>query len=154
MDFQTLAQHLYAQYPNEETKPWIRELILVHEDYDQGEHRYEFQRMIWSACEHFGETLLTEAERTRIFDAIRRGPSKENFRGWMEWGRNSPKSDSSNASIYFHRKQFRPFEFCAIWQICNLLPRVRNRAPIADEDYPPFKLEMQWTMSAITRRPC
>ena len=31
--FKRLRQHLYAQYPNERTKPWIRELILEHESY-------------------------------------------------------------------------------------------------------------------------
>ena len=30
--FKRLRQHLYAQYPNDITKPWIRELILEHED--------------------------------------------------------------------------------------------------------------------------
>ena len=73
--FQTrLRQHLYAQYPNEQTKPWIRELILEHEDYHQWEHHYEFQQMIRNACEHFGASLLTEAERAQIFDAIRQWP--------------------------------------------------------------------------------
>ncbi|MDE0554592.1 MAG: hypothetical protein OXI24_10280, partial [Candidatus Poribacteria bacterium] len=31
--FKRLRQHLYGQYPNELTKPWIRELILAHKDY-------------------------------------------------------------------------------------------------------------------------
>ena len=52
--FKRLRQHLYAQYPNGQTKPWIHELILGHKDYNRWEHRYEFQRMIRSACEHFG----------------------------------------------------------------------------------------------------
>ena len=74
--FKRLRHHLYALHPNKQTKQWIREQILTHEGYGSWEHRYEFQQMIRRACEHFKETLLTESERTRIFDAILDGPIK------------------------------------------------------------------------------
>ena len=77
--FKRLRQHLYAQFPNEKTKPWIRELILEHEEYHLWEYHYEFQQMIRRACEHIGETLLSEAERTQIFDAIYSGPTRKGF---------------------------------------------------------------------------
>ena len=142
--FKRLQQHLYAQYPNETTKPWIRELILTHVDYDQWEHRYEFQRMIWSACKQFGAALLTEAERTRIFDAIRRGPSKEKFRGWMEWlGQEFTEENFLQHQHRFHRRQFRPFELVLFGEYATYFQEleVTAKAPISDEDYPPFKLE-------------
>ena len=44
--FKRLRQHLYAQYTAEQTKPWIRELIIWHEGYHLWDHHYEFQRMI------------------------------------------------------------------------------------------------------------
>ena len=74
--FKRLRHHLYAKHLNEQTKPWILELILTLEYYNRWNHSYEFQLMIRRACEHFGETLLTGEERTQIFDAILGGPSK------------------------------------------------------------------------------
>ena len=52
--FMRIRQHLYALYPNEQTKPWIRELILAHKDFGKWEYQFEFQRMIRLACENFG----------------------------------------------------------------------------------------------------
>ena len=105
--FRRLRQHLYAFCPSEQTRPWIRELILQHRDYGRWEHRYEFQRMIRLACEHFGEELLTEDERSRIFDAILQGPSEEEFREWL--GDQFTKTDFHQRRQYFHRQQLRPF---------------------------------------------
>ena len=81
--FTRLRHHLYASYPNEQTKLWIREAILAHEDYGRWEYHYEFSRMIRRACEHFGAALLTEEERTQIFNTILSGPSKTGFQEWM-----------------------------------------------------------------------
>ena len=125
--FKRLRQHLYAQYPNEKTKPWIRELILGREDYDRWEHPYEFQQMIRSACEHFGETLLTEAERTQIFDAIRKGPSEDNFRGWMKFiGEEFTEENFQQRQHRFHRRQFRPFASVLFGEYAVELPTVRR----------------------------
>ena len=142
--FKRLRQHLYAQYPNEATKPWIRELILAHEDYDQWEHRYEFQQMIRSACEHLGAALLTKAERTRIFDAIRRGPSKEKYRGWIELLEEEfTEEDFQKRQHRFHRRQFRPFKSVLFGEYATYFQEleVATNARITDEDYPPFKTE-------------
>ena len=124
--FKRLRQHLYAQYPNEITKPWIRELILEHGEYHLYKHHYEFQRMIRSACEYFGEKLLTEAERTQIFDAIRRGPSKERFQPHQR---------------HFHRLQFRPFKSVLFGEYETFFQELEGKAtaPICDDDYPPTK---------------
>ena len=141
--FKRLRQHLYAQYPNEATKPWIRELILAHGYYNQWEHRYEFQRMIQNACDHFGGVLLTEVERTRIFDAIRRGPSKEKYRGWMELLEEEFTEENFQQHQHlFHRRQFRPFESVLFGEYATYFQKleVAADAPITDEDYPPFKI--------------
>ncbi|MYA70409.1 hypothetical protein F4Y19_10055, partial [Candidatus Poribacteria bacterium] len=108
--FKRLRHHLYAQYPNKETKPWIRELILTHKDYGLWEHYFEFQQMIRGACKHFKDTLLSEEERIRIFDAILKGPSKENYRHWIEgWlGEEFTEERFKERQQRFHWMQLRP----------------------------------------------
>ena len=137
--FKRLRQHLYAQYPNGQTKPWIYELILGHKDYNRWEHRYEFQRMIRSACEHFGGTLLSEAERTQIFDTIRIGPPKEDFQKRMDGEFTEEKFLQHQRS--FHRKQFKPFEPLLFGKYATYFRELEDKAadPISDEDYPPIK---------------
>ena len=110
--FKRLRHHLYAKYPNKETKSWIRELILTHKDYGLWEHHFEFQQMIRLACEHFKDTLLSEEERTRIFDAILKGPSKENYRHWIEeWlGEEFTEERFKERQQRFHWMQLTPFE--------------------------------------------
>ena len=137
--FKLLRQYLYAQYPNEQTKPWIREIILEHEEYHLWEYRYEFQRMIRSACEHFGETLLTEAERAQIFNAIRSGPPKENFQKLM--GEKFTEYDFRQHQRGFHRKQFKPFESLLFGEYATYFRELEDKAtdPISDEDYLPIR---------------
>ena len=67
--FQQLRMRLYTEYPAS-AKPWIRELILTHEGYGTNPFAQNFWDMIKSACEKFGEELLTRAELTEIFEAI------------------------------------------------------------------------------------
>ena len=100
--FERLRQHLYALHPNDQTKPWIRELILGYNDYAKGpRYPYEFQLMIRRAFEHFGTSLLTEDERTRIFDLILSGPER--------LGDQSNGADFEQWTREFHRLQLRPF---------------------------------------------
>ena len=149
--FKRLRQHLYAQYPNEETKPWIRELILEREGYDQSQHSYEFQQMIRASCDHFQEELLTKEERTRIFDVILGGPSKEEFREWL--GEKFTEERFQKHQHYFHRRQFAPFapvlfgEYKAYFQV------LENEAddPVSDEDYPPYEVESGWVSNRSPR---
>ena len=137
--FKRLRQHLYAQYPSEQTKPWIRELILGHEDYHLWEHRYEFQRLIRRACEYFGTSLLTEAERVPIFDAIRSGPSKANYQAWLDKEFTEEKFQQFQRA--FHGKQFKPFEPLLFGEYATYFRELEDKAtdPISDEDYPPIK---------------
>ena len=140
--FKRLRHHLYAQYPNEKTKPWIRELILIHKDYGLWEHHFEFQQMIRLACEHFKDTLLTEEERIRIFDAILKGPSKENYRHWIEgWlGEKFTEERFKERQQRFHWMQLRPFEFILFGKYETHFQKLQDEInkPISDEDYPPF----------------
>ena len=142
--FKRLRQHLYAQYPNEETKPWIRELILECENYDQSQHFYEFQQMIRAACDHFKEELLTREERTRIFDAILSGPSKEEFREWL--GEKFTEERFQKRQHYFHRQQFAPFASALFGEYKAYFRELGGEFgeaddPIFDEDYPPFEVK-------------
>lgn len=105
--FERLRQHLYALFPTQQTKPWIREFLLGKGDYDTRTHRYEFQQMVRSACEHFGEELLTEEERAKVFEAVLRGPPKE--RHMALWGDGFSEELFERRRRYFHRIQLRPF---------------------------------------------
>lgn len=145
--FKRLRHHLYAQYPNKETKPWIRELILTHKDYGLWEHHFEFQQMIRLACQHFKDTLLSEEERTRIFDAILQGPSKENYRHWIEgWlGDKFTEERFKERQQRFHWMQLRPFESILFGKYEARFRELENKInkPISDEDYPPYKNEVR-----------
>ena len=140
--FKRLRQHLYARYPNEQTKPWIRKLILEREDYDQAQHTYEFQQMIRRSCEHFGETLLRKKERTGIFNAIYSGPSKEDFRNFM--GEKFTEEGFQKRQHYFHRQQFKPFASVLFGEYKTHFQELETEAddPISEEDYLPFKTEV------------
>ena len=108
--FKRMRQHLYAQNPSEQTKPWIRELILNHREYHLWDHPYEFQQMIRSACEYFRESLLSKEERDQIFNAIRSGPSKTNHQSWlMLVGEEFTEDGFMRRRRHFHRLQFNPF---------------------------------------------
>ena len=136
--FKRLRQHLYSLNPNEQTLPWIRAFILEHKDYAKWEHHYEFQLMIRKACEYFGASLLSEEERTEIFEAILSGPSKENYRekmsdqfaeeGFQQWQQN------------FHRRQLRPFARLLTGEYQNYFQELEDASDEEspdDEDYSP-----------------
>ena len=133
--FKRLRHHLYAQYPNEETKPWIRELILEYGDYHQSQHPYEFQQMIRFASKHFGETLLTKEERTQIFNAVCTGPSKKNY---QEWRRNGfTEENFQEHQRYFHRMQLLPFAPVLFGKYKTYFQKLEGGTEnqVSDEDY-------------------
>ena len=106
--FKRIRQHLYTLYPNDQTKPWIRELILGYNDYAKGSrYPYEFQRMVKQACEHFDAALLTEDERTRFYDLILSGPQLEEYYDWDD----EPFTEAENElwKREFHLLRLRPF---------------------------------------------
>ena len=133
--FKRLRHYLYAKYPNERTKPWIRESILERKDYHQSEHSYEFQQMIRDACDHFKETLLTKDERTRIFNVILSGPSKEDFRERM--GESFTEEDFQEHQRDFHRRQFTPFSSMLFGKYGTYFRELESEVstPISNEDY-------------------
>ena len=133
--FKRLRQHLYALHPNEQTKPWIRELILTHRDYAQWKYPYEFQRMIRLACEHFGMELITKEERTLIFNSIRSGPSKMNYREFM--GDQFTEELFIQRQRYFHRMQFKPFASVLFGEYVTYFQELEVEAndEISDNDY-------------------
>lgn len=139
--FMRIRQHLYALHPNEQTKPWIREMILAHEDYGEWEHHYEFQRMIRLACENLGADLLTKDEKERIFEAILSGPSEQGFRDWT--GDRFTEELFEEQKRRFHRMQLTPFapvlfgKYVDYFQELN----VAEEKPVTDDDYPPYRSE-------------
>ena len=155
--FKRLRHHLYAQYPSEKTKPWIRELILAHEDYSLLKHRYEFQQMIRLACEHFGETLLSEAERTRIFDAILEGPSKENYRHWVVgWlGKKFTEERFKERQQHFHVSQFTPFTSVLFGEYKTYFEKLKDKTKrlVSDKDYLSFEIKVGSVSNRSPRSP-
>lgn len=135
--FARLRHHLYALYPNEQTQPWIREAILAHEDYARWEHYYELQRMIRRACEHFGAWLLTEEERTQIFDTILSGPSKTGFQERM--GEQFTEELFAQRQHRFHRMRLRPFATVLFSKYADYFQQLEAETDeqISDEDYSP-----------------
>ena len=143
--FKRLRHHLYAQFPSEQAKPWIRELILAREDYHRWEHPFEFQQMIRRACEHFGAALLTEDERKHIFDCILNGPSIDRF----------TQEEFSQYQRRFHRKQLKPFAHVLFGKYETYFQQLETEAEdeISDDDYPPVKTRGGHVLSRSPRSP-
>lgn len=148
--FKRLRQYLYAQYPNDTTKPWIYELIISHKDYNRLRLQHEFQQMIRSACEHFRENLLTKEERIRIFDSVRSGPPKRDFQDIM--GEEFTKERFEQWRHNFHRIQFSPFQTVLFGEYKTYFQELDNKSkkPISEDDYPPFGVKIG---SASNRSP-
>ncbi len=139
--FTRIRQHLYAQHLTEETKPWIRELILAHKDYAKWQHHFEFQSMIRLACEKFGADLLTRVERERIFEAILSGPSKQDFREFME--DQFTEELFEKRKHYFHRVQLSPFGPVLFDQYADYFQQLEAEEEklVTEDDYPPYRME-------------
>ena len=139
--FMRIRQHLYALYPNEQTKPWIRELILAHNDYGKWQYQFEFQRMISRACQNFGAYLLTTTEMTQIFEAILKGPSEQAFRDRR--GDSFSEEAFNQRKRYFHRIQLRPFERILFGTYVDYYQELTSaeEKPVTDDSYPPYKSE-------------
>ena len=155
--FKRLRYHLYAKYPNEDTKSWIRESILTHENYGLWEHHYEFQQMTRRACENFGETLLTEAERICIFDQILRGPSKENYRHWLVgWlGEEFTEKRFKERQQRFYLRQFTPFASVLFGEYATDYKALKHKTKeqISDEDYLSSKVKVGSVSNQSPRTP-
>ena len=139
--FTRLRQHLYALHPCEQTKPWIRELIIQECDYGRWEHQYEFQRMVRLAAEHFGEELLTEDDRKEIYDAILSGPPEEDFREWL--GDKFTETQFRKRRRQFHRQQFRPFKRVLFGEYASYFQKLEAEETadeVTDESYRPFRI--------------
>ena len=137
--FKRLRQCLYASYPSDQNLPWIRELILGHEDYSRWKHHYEFQLMIRKTSEFFGSRLLSEVEREGIFDAILSGPSKEDFRELM--GERYSEEAFKQRQRYFHRMQLRPFALMLTGEVrrhFDELEREAQAETVTDDNYLPY----------------
>ena len=138
--FTRIRQHLYAQHLNEQTKPWISEMILAHKDYDKWDHRFEFQHMIRLACEKFGDSLLTKAEKERIFETILSGLSEQHFRDQV--GDRFTEESFEERKRHFHRMQLNPFASVLFGKYGEYFEElnVKEEKPITDDDYAPHRL--------------
>ena len=121
--FKNLLLRLYAKFPGEVTKPWIKELILKHSGYGKESFGQDFWNMIKSACEHFGEGLLTVEERTKIFDDI----------NGASFGDDHSRSYTEGD---LRRWQFFPFESVLFGKYKSILQKLKNM-PIKKKEAPP-----------------
>lgn len=134
--FDRIRQHLYAMFPNKQTKPWIREFILNHENYSKWEYRFEFQRLVRITSEHFGTELLTTEEREKIFESILSGPSKEKFQEWV--GGRFTEELFEKRKRHFHRMQLRPFSQVLFGEYSDYFLKLEDgEVPVKDDDYEP-----------------
>ena len=144
--FKRLRHHLYTQNLSQQTKSWILELILNPEYYNQWKHSYEFRLMIQHACEHFGDTFLTQEERTRIFETILAGPSKANYQEWlMRWlGQEYTEEGFLEYKRLRHRIQLAPFAPVLFGKYKTRLRKLETEVThrIFDEDYLPSKAKI------------
>ena len=133
--FRRLRQHLYARNLSAQTMVWIRELIFEEGDYARWLHGYEPQQMIRNACEHFGEELLTIAERTTIFDEILSGPPKERYRERL--GDEFSDELFDHHARGFHEKQLRPFSSVLFGKYSDYYQELLRDADrgVSDENY-------------------
>ena len=140
--FKRLRQHLYTLHPSDQTKCWIRELILGYSDFATGrDYPYEFQRMIRQSCDHFGPALLSEDERTWIFESILGSPPLEDYREQM--GDQYSETSYEQWKCEFHRLQFRPFSSVLFGKHANYFEKLDNdetKEAISDDTYLPFRM--------------
>ena len=136
--FKRLRQHLYAHHPTEQTKPWIREVILSHDDFGRSEYHFEFNLMVRRALECFGEELLSTRQRTSIFNTILDGPSKENFK--EQYGERFTENMFEQRQRHFHRMQLKPFASVLFGKYLEIFEELEREAEeeISDDDYSPI----------------
>ncbi len=111
---------------------------MEHKDYAEWEHRFEFQEMIRVACETFGASLLSEDERTKIFEAILSGPSESEHRRWL--GEQYTDELFSVRRRFFHLKQLRPFATVLFGKYADYFQELdaEHEKKLSDEDYSPI----------------
>ena len=141
--FGRIICHLYSRYPNEQTLPRIRDLILNHDGYSQWRYHYEFQLMIRRACAHFGSDVLSEEEVERIFNAIMSGPPPDEYD--VRVGTQFAEEHYDQYRRNFHRMQLRPFEPVLSGEYLDYYRSLETEGDVADDDYFPFRMsEAEW----------
>lgn len=106
--FARLRQLLYSRHLTSRTLPWIRECIISKQDYGTRDYRHEFRLMVRKACEHFGEKLLCEKEREKLFNMILEGGLHE-ATDFSDLGVVTHDTVSESRRL-FHLRQLRPFK--------------------------------------------
>ena len=101
--------HLYRKYPSDVTKTWIREMIVKYDWHEQMPIDTDFWCMIEAACNELGEKLLSIEERTKVFEAIRKEPSQDDFRKF-NFGQDFSDEEFQRYRVALPRSRFFPFE--------------------------------------------
>ena len=137
--FKRLQHHLYAAFPTEHIKPWIREAILSYDDYNELEYRYEFQQMLAAACTTFGNSILTSTEIDEIVASILSGPSKKKYIEW--YGSEYTEETFERHRQRFHLLQLGPFAPLLSGSTAQYYRDLTTAAdqPITDNDYCPIQ---------------
>ena len=152
--FKRLRQHLYAHYPTQQTKPWILDSILLHEDYARTEDHHEFQLMVRNAFEHFNGEFLTIEVLASIFERILSGPSKDDFQESL--GEHFSEELFEKRQRHFHRMQLKLFETVLFGDYLSYFQELECEADeqISEEDYSPIsETEAQFISRRSPRSP-
>ena len=123
--FRKTRMQLYTKYPCDGNKCSIRKLILEHDGYGKFPFYENFQCMIESACKHFGKDLLSEEEGKIIFEAISKGPSRDDFlmRHPVE---NPSDEDFQQFKDNICRNNFSPFECLLTKKYADQLQKLKD----------------------------
>ena len=152
--FKRLRHHLYAKNPNEQTLPWIRELILEHTDYAGVGYDFEFLMMLVNACRHFGVRFLSEEERIKIFDEIIGGPLEKLYLSVTGFsGAQYTEEGAARWKRFHQRKKLHPFVNLLFGRYKTYYQELENEfrgLPLSNEDYLPFRTSSGGIVSYVS----
>jgi hypothetical protein len=131
--FDRIRYYLYARYPSL-AKEWINEAIATYPDYAEGRYGFEFQRMVRIGTEKFGESLISKADLTRIFEAIFNGPDKDEYKQFM--GERFTEEAYAGRLANFQVRHFTPFASILFDKYRELYKRLCADNPkLTDDDF-------------------
>lgn len=152
--FKRLRHHIYAKNPNEQTLPWIRELIIEHTDYAGVGYDFEFLMMLVSACGHFGVRLLSKEERIKIFDEIIGGPLEKLYLSVTGFsGAKYTEEGAAQWKRFHQRKKLHPFVDLLFGSYKSYYQELEDEfrgLPLSNEDYLPFRTSSGGTVSYVS----
>lgn len=132
--FDRIRYHLYAKFPSK-TKEWISEAIVGYAEYSEGRYGFEFQRMVRTAAEQFGNSLVSSADLSRILETIFNGPNKDEYKQFM--GDRFTEEAYAGRKRYFQLRHLTPFASLLSGKYKELYDQLCKANPktLSDDDF-------------------